>query len=145
MLLLAYPAKGADDYGIDRLAYEVYVGCYNQYLWTLGKSSTEAQALVGELQGCRQLARHVLAASKTREAVRYAAYLLLLGTDGGESEQNNALFDSKRTQGKHYIQEARTLFASGRCIPPHTNVENPAPRLCADAIAVERRLESWLK
>jgi len=144
-LLSAFPTKAADNYSIDRLAYEVYVGCYNQYLWSLARSSTETQALVSELEGCRQLARHVLAASKTQEAVRYAAYLLLLGTDGGESEQNNELLHSKRTRAKRYIQEVRELLASGRCLPPPTNVENPAPRLCADAITVERRIESWLK
>jgi hypothetical protein len=125
-----------------RLAYEVYLGCYNQHLhWLEGPAAREDLML--ELEGCRELARRVLRESKSREATRLAAYLLLLDTDGGESEQNSELLNSKRAGLNPHLREVERLLEQGKCVAHGSNLVNPSPRLCANRYDVERRLQLW--
>jgi hypothetical protein len=125
-----------------RLAYEVYVGCYNQHLIWL-ETPGERDDLMPELDGCRQLARHVLHKSKTTESTRLVAHLLLLDTDAGESEQNNELLHSKRRFLKPHLLEVGKRLQLGKCVIEGVKLENPSPRLCADRYDVERRLNDW--
>jgi hypothetical protein len=115
---------------IERQAYETYVGCWNQSL-RLERNSPDADSLRNELQGCRQLARRVLAESRSRLSDTYLAHLLLLGTDGGESEQNNEVVARRRATILPALQALEKRTPTEQCLVPGTVLTDPDPGLCA--------------
>ena len=146
LLVLALPLglAAAQPKSAPRLAYEVYLGCLNQHLHSLEVSGV-SEDLARELEGCRQLARRVLRDSKSPEAAQLVAHMLLLNTDGGESEQNNELAHSKARDLRKSIPLVRRLLEQGKCVAEGVKVPNPSRNLCAERPSAERRLSAWVK
>lgn len=128
----------------DRLAYESYVGCYNQARWLYDKSD-DPTGLLNDLDSCRQLARTMLTISKSAASARYLAYLTLLNTDGGESEQNNEAIAKKGRAIRPYLQEVRKLAGRSPCVASGTEIQKPAVHLCASDFNAIRTIDLHLR
>ena len=139
LVFLLPAAANSNGPTIERLAYETYVGCYNQFLWHLERDRL-SDALRTELDGCRELARRVLVRSADKSSARYLAYFVLLNTDGGESELNSEAIERKRRIIGPFLQEAANLAGQSNCLIPGTRLADPAENLCASAGTVGMRV-----
>lgn len=135
---LVVPAN-AQSVTTEKLAYEVYVGCWNQSL-LLERLNPNADSLRLELEGCRQLGRRVLVKTKSHASDRYLAYLLLLGTDGGESEQNNEAVALRRTNVRAVLRELERKLPLASCLAPGTRLADQSSDLCASSDLIRSRI-----
>lgn len=133
------PACAAERLDLDRLAYDTYVGCQNQYLWHLERDLL-TDALRFDLDRCRHLSRSVIRFSKEKGSGRYLAYLLLINTDGGESELNSEAIAERRRDVEPFLQEISKAADGGKCIIPGTRLTDPTNLLCAGAGRVRERI-----
>lgn len=139
---VAMPAN-AQSVTTEKLAYEVYIGCWNQSL-LLERANPSADSLRVELEGCRQLGRRVLVQARSRASDRYLAYLLLLGTDGGESEQNNEAVDLRRAAVRPVLRELERKLPLASCLAPGTRLADKSPDLCASGDLIRSRIDLHL-
>jgi hypothetical protein len=133
------PACAAERADMDRLAYDTYVGCQNQYLWHLERDLL-TDALRFDLDRCRHLARSVLRFSKKKGSGRYLAFFLLISTDGGESEQNSEAITERRRDVEPFLQEISKVADGGGCVIPGTRLTDPTKLLCAGAGRARERI-----
>jgi hypothetical protein len=127
----------------NRLAYNVFVGCYSQMLWSIGRPGDSSELKL-DLEGCRDLAIATLRRSRSPGAARYLAHLTLLGIDGHAAESVDEAIASKGATIKRYLREARKQAGKVPCTLPGTPIAQPHENLCADAFTATRRIDSYL-
>ncbi len=139
-ILLMPAASMAQKIDIDQLAYRVYVGCLNEYLRMLEKGNEDRNLRI-ELEGCRDLSLEILSKSKSNSGTRYLALLLLLNTDGSDSEKLSIEISKKKNQAKRFQNELRLVSEQGKCFDLSVVKITKSSDLCADPERVKRSME----
>lgn len=147
LILTLYPAQiliAEEKFDVEKNAYETYLGCYNQLLWSSEKSC-KMDGLSIELIRCTDLARMSLDQSKSSKALRYLAYLQLIDTDGGVKYSNNIVIAKKGHAIKPYLIEASKLAGKTPCLVPGIELlDKAAPNLCNSEKDARREIDEHL-